>query len=86
MLPVLIFALYLLKSSKTDKIRCFFLKTGVHFSFLLPFFFLLDNTNKKLYADVPEMLDFSSKTNTRKYPIFCSYHKLFVANVSDFYH
>jgi hypothetical protein len=45
----------------------------------------LDNTKKKLYVNVPDMLTFNLKTSVFKYLIFSGWYNFFRANVSDFY-
>ena len=61
------------------------LKTGLDFSSLRNFFFSLNNTKKKMYANVLEMFSFDSKTSIRRYPIFLAskiYHKSIYSEVS----
>jgi hypothetical protein len=58
MLPVLEFILNL----RIAQLCLLFLKTGIHFSNLLNFFFPLNSIIKKLYVDVPKMLKFNPKT------------------------
>ena len=59
----------------------FSLKTESYFSTLSS----LNNSKKKLYANVSEMFSIDPKTSIRKYLIFCSFYNFFSANVSDFY-
>ena len=80
------FILYLTKDKKRIKFNTFSLKTRSDFSSLLNvFFFSLNNKEKALYVNAPEMLDFNPKTSIRKDPIFSSWYNIFCANVSDFY-
>ena len=85
-LSLKIACIYLMKYVKVRKICCFnfSLKAGPHFSFLFYFFFSLNNANKKIYANVPEMFNFNPKTSIQKYPIFSSWYNFFIANVPDF--
>ena len=73
------------KTQKQVKFIALSLKIGPHFSFLIFFFFSLNNAKKKLYVNVPEMLNFNLKKSIQKYLIFYSWYNLFNANVSDFY-
>jgi hypothetical protein len=59
-------------TQKRVKFTAFSLKTGSHFSSLIYFLFSLNNTKKKLYANVPEIFSFNPKMSIRKYPTFCS--------------
>ena len=77
--------LYLMEDSKRRKIHCFLLKNWVSPIILAQLSFSLNNTEKKLYANVPEIINFNSKTSIQKYPIFCSCYNVSSANVSDFY-
>lgn len=61
MLPVPKFILYFMKDIKTRKVHSFFLKNWVRFSIPALLFFPLNNTKKKVYASVPEMLNFNPK-------------------------
>jgi hypothetical protein len=85
-LSLKIACIYLMKYVKTRKLCCFnfSLKAGPHFSFLSYFFFSLNNANKKIYANVPEMFNFNPKTSIQKCPICNSWYNFFIANVSDF--
>ena len=62
------------KAQKLMKFTTFPLKTRSHFSFLIHFFFLLNNTKKTLYANVPEMFSFNPNISNQKYPIFRSWY------------
>ena len=84
MLLVFTFKLYPTKDSNIGKTNAFSLKIEPYFSSLLVFF-PNNNTIKKVYASVPEMLSLNPKISIRKYPIFCSWYNFFSANVSDFY-
>ena len=76
---------YITKAFKAGKTHCFSIKTGSNFSSLLGFFFSQSNAKKKIYADVPEMFNFSPKTSIQKYPICSCWYNVFSTNVSDFY-
>ena len=85
MLPAPKFILYLTKDSKTHKMQCFFIKHWVRLFLPAQLFFPLNNTKKKLYANVPEMFNFNPKISIQKYPISNRWYNFFSANVSDFY-
>ena len=86
LLPVPENIFYFMKDSKRRKISYFFLENWVSlFISIQLFFFSLNKTKKKLYANVPEIFNFNPKTSIRKYPIFWSWYNFFSANVSDFY-
>ena len=70
MLPDLTFILYLTKDSKTRKVHCRFLENWVRLFIPAQLFLSLNNTKKKIYANVPEVLNFNPKISIRKYPIF----------------
>ena len=73
-------------TQKYVKYTTFFPKNWTSFFIsALLFFFSLNNTKKKSYFNVSEMLNFNPKTSNQKYPIFCSWYNVFIANVSDFY-
>ena len=48
-------------------------------------FFLLNDSKIKLYAVVPDMFNFNSKTSFWNYPVSIRKNNFFYANVSDFY-
>lgn len=83
MIPVPENILYYTKDPKTLRYSTFPLKTGSGFSSLTNFF-LLDNTKKKLYNNVPQMFKFNPKTRFLKYLISSSWCNFFNVNVSDF--
>ena len=90
MLPIPKSIIYLKKVSEIRKkcnVHYFFLKNWISFFILvLRFFFSLpNNTKKKSYASVSEMLSFNPKIIIQKYPIFWSWFNFFIANVSDSY-
>ena len=85
MLPVRKFISYLMKYSKPRKIHYFFLENWASLFISTLLFFSLNNIKEKVYANVPEMLNFNPKTSIQKYPIFYSWYNFFNANVSDFY-
>jgi hypothetical protein len=68
------FILYSTKVSKARKTQCFFLKNCVTLFISDILFFSQDNKKKKLYLNVPVMLNFNLKTSIQKYPIFCSWY------------
>ena len=72
------------KDSKTCKIFCFFLESWAYIFIPAQLFFSLNNTKKKLYINVPEMINFNPKISIWRYSIFCSWYNFFTANVSDF--
>ena len=73
------------KTQNYVKFTAFFLKKWILFFTPTQLLFLLDNAKKKLYANVPEMVNFHSKTCSQKYPISSSWYNFFNTNVSDFY-
>jgi hypothetical protein len=73
------------KIQKQVKFTAVSLKAEPHFSFLLNFFFSLDNAKKKLYADIPKIINFNPKASIQKYPTLSSCYNFFSVNVSDFY-
>ena len=87
MLPVPKFILYLTKGSKKLKIHCFFIKDWIKLFTSTQLFCSLNNTKKRLYVDVPEMLSFNPKMRSRKYPISRNRYYIFSnnGNVSVFY-
>ena len=85
MLSVSKFVLYFMKDSEKGKIRCFLLENWDSLFIPAQLFFSLNNAKKNLYANVPDMPNFNSKTSIWKYPIFCTWYNLFSANISDFY-
>jgi hypothetical protein len=76
---------YISWDSKTRSYHCFFLKNWASLFTYALLFFLLNNTKKELYPNVPEMFYSNLKTSIQKYPIFCSRYNFSSANVSDFY-
>ena len=72
------------KSQSTQNSLLFPKKKNWASPFILIYFFFHKITPKKLYADVPAMLNSNPKTSIQEYRIFCSYYKFFTANVSDF--
>ena len=74
MLPIPKFILYPTKDSKIHEIHGFFLENWVRLFIPAQLFFSLNNTKKKLHANVPEMFNFNPKISIRKHPIFCSWY------------
>jgi hypothetical protein len=88
MLPIPKSIIYLKKVSEIRKkcnVHYFFLKNWILFFILVLLFFLPNNTKKKSYTSVPEMLSFNPKIIIQKYPIVWCWFNFFIANVSDPY-
>ena len=78
-LPIFKFFLYLTKNSKRVKFTAFFpLKQGFTFHPYSAFFFSLNNSNKKPYANVFEIFNFYYKTLFWKYSISSDCCKFFL--------
>jgi hypothetical protein len=78
------------KKLQICKIRSFLSRKWVRLFISAQLFILaqllcsLNNSKKKLYANISEMLRFNSKTRFQKYPISGMRYSPFSANVSDF--